>query len=238
MERPRQKKTLGNWTRTLKASTPSPERPAARRILLAAAAVVTMLLVAFLCWKGAGGTDSNAAKKNAPPASGSVGSKPNAATRSRLIEAEVDPEAELVLSTRDNTATEWRKAFALMDKLTVRENAIIKPKPPADPPATEAEISALLKKIAPIIALLREGASKPDCDLGIRYLSFDSPFPHFPKAHALAVIARFDTAHVFTQSLPRLPLISRRWHAWGTAWIKRSSEGSLIWGYTRTSPRF
>jgi hypothetical protein len=157
------------------------------------AALATVLLVAFLCWDGAAGSETHEAKRSRPLVSAGAREQPNAATRSRMIEAEIDPKKKRVLSARDNAATEWRKAFALSDKLSDREKAVLNLEVSLDPPAPEAEIAMLLKKIAPIIALLRRGAVKPGCHWGISPSS-DTPLAYLSKARFVSIVALFDAS--------------------------------------------
>ncbi|HEX8372948.1 MAG TPA: hypothetical protein VF585_09220 [Chthoniobacterales bacterium] len=97
----------------------SPEQPAARRLLLTIGALVTVLLLAILFWSGTLRDEAHARKKSKRSVSASSAQHPNASTRSRMIEA--DAEEKPKLSAKDNAATDWRKAFALADRLNDRE---------------------------------------------------------------------------------------------------------------------
>jgi hypothetical protein len=120
----------------------------------------------------------------------------NCSTRSRAIEA--DPHEMSALSTRNNAATSWRKAFTLIHELNPCESEILRRHlffdPHLEPLPTDDEISAVLERIAPIIALLREGAIKPGCDWGARPLSSLEGFSEQSNVLFLASIACFEAS--------------------------------------------
>ena len=111
-------------------------------------------------------------------------------TRSRMIEP--DP-TETRLSAKDNAATDYRKAFALIEKLTPRELAIMNSKTP-QPSASDTENTALLEKISPLLAALEAGANKSGCDWGIRHLDGGKLISFLTPARTLFQIALWDAA--------------------------------------------
>ncbi|MEO7932012.1 MAG: hypothetical protein ABIT76_02530 [Chthoniobacterales bacterium] len=135
------------------------------------------------------GTQRQRMEEKNPPSARPVAIPFGTAVRSRMIEA--DP-AETRLSAKDNAANDYRRAFALLEKLTKREKdmmsyrAVLKEEPSA------VEVEALLTKIEPIIALLREGAAKPACDWRLHDLRTLTTTTHMSKAWDLAQIAFWD----------------------------------------------
>lgn len=116
----------------------------------------------------------------------------SASSRSRAIEQDSE---ETRLKSSENAATFYRKAYALLDQLSQRENAVMDDRNPARPAPIAEEIAALLAKIRPIIALLREGSLRTECEWNDGELSiWNSPFQSTSKALLLAHVALWDAS--------------------------------------------
>ena len=95
-----------------------------------------------------------------------------------------------------NAADLYKRAYALLNNLSEEEKQLLKSRNKSDP----AKAAALLEKIQPILALLKQGAKADYCDWAFEDLTLGSPWPHLEQIYKLGNLTTWAAAQLFPQN--------------------------------------